>query len=117
MTRSRMPRASHGVFGGVTFSALAVATCVAWSQTVLFPARSLHFDGKSLAGWVEGPAMLWSVVEGTLDGKGTTRGQLLMTDEDYRDFRVIVKLENGGRRRHRASWRLFLGRSLARGQL
>lgn len=48
------------------------------------------FDGKTLNGWQQGNGMLWSVVNGAIDGKGTTGGQLLVTQADYGDFRVIV---------------------------
>jgi hypothetical protein len=48
------------------------------------------FDGKTLNGWEQGTAMLWSVVDGVIDGKGTTGGQLLMTQTDYGDFRIVV---------------------------
>jgi Domain of Unknown Function (DUF1080) len=48
------------------------------------------FDGKTLNGWEQGTQMLWSVVDGVLDGKGTTGGQLLMTQADYGDFRIVV---------------------------
>jgi Domain of Unknown Function (DUF1080) len=48
------------------------------------------FDGKTLNGWVQGSPMLWSVVNGVIDGKGTTGGQLLMTQSDYGDFRIVV---------------------------
>jgi hypothetical protein len=48
------------------------------------------FDGKSLNGWEQGTPMLWSVVDGVIDGKGTTGGQLLMTQANYGDFRIVV---------------------------
>jgi Domain of Unknown Function (DUF1080) len=48
------------------------------------------FDGKTLSGWEQSTAMLWSVANGVLDGKGTTGGQLLMTQADYGDFRIVV---------------------------
>ena len=48
------------------------------------------FDGKTLNGWEQGTPMLWSVVDGVIDGKGTTGGQLLMTQADYGDFRIVV---------------------------
>jgi Domain of Unknown Function (DUF1080) len=47
------------------------------------------FDGKDLNGW-EQSGKLWSVVDGVIDGKGTTGGQLLVTDVNHGDFRVIV---------------------------
>ena len=50
------------------------------------------FDGKTLNGWEQGPAMYFSVKDGVIDGKGTGKvnGQLLVTDVDYGDFRIIV---------------------------
>jgi hypothetical protein len=50
------------------------------------------FDGKTLNGWEQGPAMYFSVKDGVIDGKGTGKvsGQLLVTDANYGDFRIIV---------------------------
>ena len=49
------------------------------------------FDGKTLTGWVQNTnTNLWSVVGGVIDGKGTTGGQLLMTQSDYGDFRIVA---------------------------
>jgi Domain of Unknown Function (DUF1080) len=49
------------------------------------------FDGKTLMGWEQDTKTnLWSVVDGGIDGKGTTGGQLLMTQADYGDFRIVV---------------------------
>jgi hypothetical protein len=49
------------------------------------------FDGKTLNGWEQDTKTnLWSVVDGVIDGKGTTGGQLLMTQADYGDFRIVV---------------------------
>jgi Domain of Unknown Function (DUF1080) len=49
------------------------------------------FDGKTLMGWEQNTTTkLWSVVDGVIDGKGTTGGQLLMTQGDYGDFRIVV---------------------------
>jgi hypothetical protein len=53
------------------------------------PGTTSIFDGKTLNGW-EQSGTLWSVVNGVIDGKGTTGGQLLMTQADYGDFRVVV---------------------------
>lgn len=54
------------------------------------PGTMSIFDGKTLNGWQQGTPMLWSVVNGAIDGKGTTGGQLLMTQANYGDFRVLV---------------------------
>jgi Domain of Unknown Function (DUF1080) len=48
------------------------------------------FDGQTLNGWEQGTAKLFSVVDGVIDGKGTTGGQLLITQADYGDFRIVV---------------------------
>ena len=48
------------------------------------------FDGKTLNGWQQGTGTLWSVVNGVIDGKGTTGGELLVTDANYGDFRIVV---------------------------
>lgn len=49
------------------------------------------FDGVSLKGWNGNPAF-WSVKEGAIRGvTDETRGELLLTDGDYGDFRIILK--------------------------
>ncbi len=50
------------------------------------------FDGETLCGWEQGPAKYFSVKDGVIDGKGTGKvsGQLLVTDANYGDFRIIV---------------------------
>jgi hypothetical protein len=48
------------------------------------------FDGTTLTGWEQGMPVLFSVKDGTLDGNGTTNGALLITKDDYADFRIIV---------------------------
>jgi hypothetical protein len=55
-----------------------------------FPGLTRIFDGLTLAGWEQGPAMLWSVKDGALDAAGKTGGELLMSKEDYGDFRIIL---------------------------
>jgi hypothetical protein len=47
-------------------------------------------DGMTLNGWEQGTPMLFSVKDGALDGNGTTGGALLVTKDDYTDFRLIV---------------------------
>jgi hypothetical protein len=47
-------------------------------------------DGMTLNGWEQGTPMLFSVKDGALDGNGTTNGALLVTKDDYADFRLIV---------------------------
>ena len=49
------------------------------------------FDGVSLKGW-NGNAAFWSVKDGAIHGvTNETRGELLLTDGDYGDFRLILK--------------------------
>jgi hypothetical protein len=49
------------------------------------------FDGASLKGWKGNPAF-WSVKDGAIHGvTNETRGELLLTDGDYADFRLILK--------------------------
>src|SRR2546430_2583645 len=58
------------------------------------PAAGTHltlFDGKTLKGWSGNPAV-WSVKDDAIHGivdKGG--GQLIVTDGDYSDFRLILK--------------------------
>jgi hypothetical protein len=47
-------------------------------------------DGTTLTGWEQGTPMLFKPKDGTLDGEGTTNGALLVTKDDYSDFRLIV---------------------------
>jgi 3-keto-disaccharide hydrolase len=49
------------------------------------------FDGASLKGWNGNPTF-WSVEDGAIHGAtNETRGELLLTDGDYGDFRLILK--------------------------
>ena len=49
------------------------------------------FDGVSLKGWNGNPAF-WSVKDGAIHGvTNETRGELLLTDGEYGDFRLILK--------------------------
>lgn len=49
------------------------------------------FDGVSLRGWNGNPAF-WSVKDGAIHGvTSETRGELLLTDGEYGDFRLILK--------------------------
>ena len=49
------------------------------------------FDGASLKGWSGNPTF-WSVKDGAIHGMtNETRGELLLTDGDYGDFRLILK--------------------------
>jgi len=56
------------------------------------PAKRIKlFDGVSLKGWKGNPAF-WSVKDGAIHGvTNETRGELLLTDGDYADFRLILK--------------------------
>ena len=49
------------------------------------------FDGASLKGWSGNPTF-WSVKDGAIHGvTNETRGELLLTDGNYGDFRLILK--------------------------
>jgi Domain of Unknown Function (DUF1080) len=49
------------------------------------------FDGVSLKGWKGNPAF-WSVTDGAIRGvTDETRGELLLTDGNFGDFRLILK--------------------------
>jgi hypothetical protein len=48
------------------------------------------FDGTTLTGWEQGTPMLFTVKDGAIDGQGTTGGVLIITKDDYADFRLIV---------------------------
>ena len=49
------------------------------------------FDGATLKGWHGNPAF-WSVVDGAIHGvTEKTQGELILTDGDYADFRLILK--------------------------
>lgn len=49
------------------------------------------FDGTTLKGWNGNPAF-WSVVDGAIHGvTDKTPGELILTDGDYADFRLILK--------------------------
>src|SRR6185436_18945890 len=47
-------------------------------------------DGMTLNNFEQGTPMLFTVKDGALDGNGTTGGALLITKNDYADFRLIV---------------------------
>jgi len=47
-------------------------------------------DGMTLNGFEQGTPMLFTAKDGALDGNGTTGGALLITKDDYADFRLIV---------------------------
>ena len=53
------------------------------------PGMTKLFDGTTLMGWDGNPAF-WSVKEGAIDGTAQNGGQLIMTKDDYDDFRFIV---------------------------
>lgn len=48
------------------------------------------FDGTTLNGWLQSSKQWWTVKDGTIDGKSTTGGQLVITAADYGDFRLLV---------------------------
>src|SRR5689334_2669771 len=48
------------------------------------------FDGKTLSGWSGDPA-IWSVKDEAIHGVAEHGGQLILTDGDYSDFRLILE--------------------------
>ena len=71
--------------------ALAVAVALLGYGTVAQGKRAKLFDGATLKGWHGNPAF-WSVVDGAIHGvTEQTPGELILTDGDYADFRLILK--------------------------
>jgi len=60
---------------------------VSYSQGMVL---SQLFDGKTLNGWSGNPA-IWSVKEAAIHGRTEHGGQLILTADDYSDFRLILK--------------------------
>jgi hypothetical protein len=52
--------------------------------------RTKLFDGQSLKGWNGNPD-IWSVKDGAIRGIAEKGGQLILSDGDYTDFRLILK--------------------------
>lgn len=48
------------------------------------------FDGKTLAGWNGNPA-IWSVKDSAIFGAVEKGGQLIVSDGDYSDFRLLLR--------------------------
>jgi len=53
----------------------------------LLPGMVSIFDGKTLNGW-DGNPKIWSVKDGVIDGLTQNGGQLIVTNEDYDNFRI-----------------------------
>jgi hypothetical protein len=76
---------------------VAVAAVISLQAIEMTPAaqqpgrRIVLFDGVSLKGWTGNP-VFWSVRDGAIHGAtDETRGELLLTDGNYGDFRLILK--------------------------
>jgi len=52
--------------------------------------RIALFDGVTLKGWNGDPA-IWSVKDGAIHGVSDKGNQLLLSDDEYADFRLILK--------------------------
>lgn len=75
-------------FFAATSAALIFAVAPAAQQT---GKRIKIFDGTTLKGWSGNPTF-WSVKDGAIHGvTNETRGELLLTDGDFGDFRLILK--------------------------
>lgn len=48
------------------------------------------FNGVSLNGWAQSAKNWWTVKDGVIDGKSSSGGEILMSAEDYGDFRIVV---------------------------
>jgi hypothetical protein len=59
-------------------------------STQATPVRTRLFDGVTLKGWNGDPA-IWSVKDGAIHGISEKGNQLLLSDNDYADFRLILK--------------------------
>jgi hypothetical protein len=74
------------------FAATAAVLTLAAAPTAQQAGKRIKlFDGASLKGW-SGHPTFWSVKDGAIHGMtNETRGELLLTDGDYGDFRLILK--------------------------
>src|SRR4051812_24830671 len=78
------------------FGVLVCVLALGWSLAAQTPRAERRkvvklFDGKSLKGWNGNPTF-WSVVDGAIHGvTDKTSGELIYTDRDYTDFRLMVK--------------------------
>jgi hypothetical protein len=57
------------------------------------------FDGATLTGWSGNPE-IWSVKDGAIRGVAEKGGQLILTDGDYMDFRLILKSRLASEKNH-----------------
>lgn len=70
---------------------LAGVVCALHATLFSEAKRVRLFDGATLKGWHGNPAF-WSVVDGAIHGvTDKTPGELILTDGDYADFRLILK--------------------------
>ena len=76
----------------VFFTATAAVLTFAGAPTAQQAGTRINlFDGVSLKGWNGNPTF-WSVKDGAIHGvTNETRGELLLSDGDYGDFRLILK--------------------------
>lgn len=81
---------AHAVAAPRTLPAQNRATTQNSAATQNNTAGVALFDGTTLKGWNGNPA-LWSVKDGAIHGISSTGSQLLLTDGDYTDFRLILK--------------------------
>ncbi len=70
-------------------------------------ARTALFDSVTLKGWNGDPA-IWSVKDGAIHGLSEKGGQLLLSDGDYANFRLIFRVQIT--QREQSPWRVLLGR-------
>src|SRR3954447_15947630 len=78
--------------------AVVLLLCVAGCGRKAGP-RTRLFDGKTLAGW-NGNPQIWSVKDGAIHGVVDKGGQLILSDGDYTDFRLILKSRLASEKNH-----------------
>jgi len=96
--RSRDAQASCDRFNCVRSSALHTDRVVTGGgadahNPAINPLRSIGtalFDGVTLKGW-NGDLSIWSVKDGAIHGVSETGSQLILSDGEYSDFRLILK--------------------------
>ena len=69
---------------------MKVSTRALVATAFLAAARTRLFDGATLTGWSGNPD-IWSVKDGAINGVSAHGGQLILTDGDFTDFRLILK--------------------------
>ena len=85
-----MRRGIGAVLACVFLGGCATSPAAKGAASAPAPTRVKLFDGSTLKGWSANPE-IWSVSEGAIHGVAEKGGQLILTDGDYADFRLILK--------------------------